>query len=160
MNTDIFERRRAVEERLARVKGFARSLEEAAANVAAKSGVSVDDLDPHGDLRAVLPALAGAARARPGFDVMVALVDSPFALRVRHLSGDVDLELLRADGADAAGSGSQEGADPGTHPGTGPATEPGSQPGSHPDGAARPADARVASDLAAVLWQDLPPPLP
>ena len=100
MSTDVIGRRRAVEERLARARSLAQTLNEATANLAASAGQAIDDLDPDGSLRTALNALAGVAALRPAFDVIVALPGAAFALRVQHVDNDVEIEVLYRDGPD------------------------------------------------------------
>jgi hypothetical protein len=145
VSIDVIERRRAVEQRLARARTVALSVEEATADIAAGAGRPIEDLDPHGSLRTALTALAGVAALRPDFDVLVALPDSPFALRVRHADEDVDIEVLQRQDDEVAPA-----IDTGTKPPSSQA-DPTDQPGS-PEG---PAEGHVASDLAAMLWQNV-----
>ena len=100
MSTDVIGRRRAVEERLARARSLAQTLDEATANLAASASQTIDDLDPDGSLRTALSALAGVAALRPAFDVIVALPRAAFALRVQHVENDVEIEVLQRDGPD------------------------------------------------------------
>lgn len=147
MSIDLIERRRAVEARLARARNLASTLDTAAAEVAAKHGMPIETLDPDGSLRTALQALAGVAALRPNFDVLVSLPDSTNALRVRHLDDNVDISLVQHSPtagqpvADTAGAAGTDG-DSGVRVSTGLMT----------DGDV------VASDLAAMLWQDVGPP--
>jgi len=160
LSIDVIERRRAIEERLRRARNLTQALDQASADLAADSGQSIDDLDPAGSLRTAITTLAGVAALRPGFDVLVSLPDSPFALRLRHLTDEVDIALVH-----------QTTAAPITAPPiTAPtATAPPGLPeprsvsdavaASAPEGAedSEP-EGHVASDLAAMLWQDVGPP--
>ena len=148
MSIDVIERRRAIEERLARARTVAISVEKATADLATGAGRPIEDLDPSGSLRTALTALAGVAALRPKFDVLLALPDSPFAVRVRHADDDVDIEVLQHQD-DASGRAS----DP-----TGPdaALEP--DQSIEPDRPGRPGEGHVASDLATMLWQNVDPP--
>ena len=136
MSIDVIERRRVVEERLRRARNLTQAIEQATADLTADSGMTIEDLDPDSSLRTAISALAGVAALRPGFDVVVALPDSPLALRVRHLADDVDITLV-PNGADPAAD-------------TGPA-ESGASPEATGTG-------QVASDLAAMLWHEVSPP--
>lgn len=146
MSIDLIERRRAVEARLARARNLAQTLDQAAAEVATKHGMPIETLDPDGSLRTALQALAGVAALRPNFDVLVSLPESTNALRVRHLDDNVDISLVQHSPAagqpvgEAAGGGTET--DSGVRVSTGLMT----------DGDV------VASDLAAMLWQDVGPP--
>jgi hypothetical protein len=152
VSIDVIERRRAVEQRLARARTVALSVEEATADIAAGAGRPIEDLDPHGSLRTALTALAGVAALRPEFDVLVALPDSPFALRVRYADEDVDIEVLQRQDDEPAASPAPaqtdqaDGVDPidGVDQ-AGAADQPGDSDG--------PGEGHVASDLAAMLWQ-------
>ena len=176
MSIDVIERRRVVEERLRRARNLAQALDQATTDFASGSGISIDDLDPEGSLRTAVIALAGVAALRPGFDVLVALPDSPFALRLRHQADDVNIALVRvettaSDGPAISGlpeprklsdpNGSTE--SPGTPktPGT-PEIPEASEPATaeFEDATDFDVEGHVASDLAAMLWQDLGPPPP
>jgi hypothetical protein len=149
LSIDVIERRRAVEERLRRARNLAASLENATADLITDSGRTMDDLDPDGSLRTAVASLAGVAALRPGFDVLVSLPNSTFALRIRHMPNDVDVSLvpheltvsddLPANPPVAGLPEPRELSDP-IH-----STEPGGH---------------VVSDLAAMLWQDVGPPPP
>lgn len=160
MSIDVIERRRVVEERLRRARNLAHALEQATADFTARSGLTIEDLDPESSLRTAVSTLAGVAALRPGFDVLVALPDSPFSLRLRHLADDVDITLVRnpADGADGT-----EPSAPNAVPEPRKLNEP-SELSQHADTPEPPEDAdtggHVASDLAAMLWRDVGPPPP
>jgi hypothetical protein len=160
LSIDVIERRRVVEERLRRARNLAQALERATDDITSRSGQTIEDLDPESSLRTAVSTLAGVAALRPGFDVLVALPDSPFSLRLRHLADDVDITLVRnpAGGAD------------GTEP-SAPNAVPEPRKLSAPPELSHQADApeppedadsggHVASDLAAMLWQDVGPPPP
>jgi hypothetical protein len=151
LSIDVIERRRAVEERLRRARNLTQALDQATADIAAGSGLTIDDLDPGGSLRTAVTTLAGVAALRPGFDVLVSLPDLPFSLRLRHLADDVDIALVRHAGTVS---------DPPVLTGL---PEP-RQLSDPPDTPEPPQDAdpggHVASDLAAMLWRDVGPPPP
>jgi hypothetical protein len=92
---------------------------------------------------------------RPGFDVLLSLPDSPLALRLRHLADDVDITLVRHHGPAGA-------AEPPTSVPPGPEEPPPAAPvpTAPPAGPGVPPlpEGHVASDLAAMLWQDVGPP--
>jgi hypothetical protein len=147
VSIDVIERRRAIEQRLARARTVAISVEKATAHIAAGASRPIEDLDPSGSLRTALTALAGVAALRPKFDVLLALPDSPFAVRVRHADDDVDIEVLLH----------QDEAAPETDPaGTALSAMEADQTG-QPDSPGRPGEGHVASDLAAVLWENVDP---
>ena len=161
MSIDVIERRRAVEERLRRARNLTQALDQATADLASSSGLTLDDLDPEGSLRTAVTTLAGVAALRPGFDVLVSLPDLPFALRLRHLADDVDIALVRQD---------TTATDP-TPPVPAPAVNPAPAPAPPPTAAGLPeprgsevlettedTEGHVASDLAAMLWRDVGPP--
>jgi hypothetical protein len=165
VTTDVIGRRRAVEQRLARARTLAQSLDEATADLAATAGQPLDVLDPDGSLRTALTALAGAAALRPHFDVIVALPGASFALRVQHINEEIEIEVLQRDGPD-------EEPEPAAEPAPEPAAEP-EVPS--PRAEEKPVDrnrsverpqrtapdaepAHVASDLAAMLWQNVAGP--
>jgi hypothetical protein len=138
LTIDVIERRRAIEERLRRARNLTQALDQASAALAAESGQSIDDLDPEGSLRTAVTTLAGVAALRPEFDVLVSLPNSVFGLRLRHLTDEVDITLVRQ--------------------GT---TSPGvPEPRPVPDSPTAEPEGQVASDLAAMLWQDVGPPPP
>jgi hypothetical protein len=141
VSIDVIERRRAIEQRLARARTVAHSVEEATADIATSSGQPIEDLDPNGSLRAALTALAGVASLRPDFDVLLALPDAPFALRVRHTDDDVDIEILHQQDDETWQESESEPDTESDQP-----ENPQEQDGGH-----------VASDLAAMLWQNVDP---
>jgi hypothetical protein len=144
LSIDVIGRRRVVEERLRRARNLTKALDQATAEFASGSGRPMEDLDPEGSLRTAVTTLAGVAALRPGFDILVSLPDSPFALRLRHLTDDVNIELVRHP-TDAPGPNTPDPSEP-TAPGLPDSGRP-AQPEGH-----------VASDLAAMLWQDVGPP--
>jgi hypothetical protein len=178
LSIDVIERRRAIEERLRRARNLTQALDQASADLAADSGQSIDDLDPAGSLRTAITTLAGVAALRPGFDVLVSLPDSPFALRLRHLTDEVDIALVHQTTAipiaavptTAVASPAVDSTAVPTAPVTAPPALPeprsvsDSVTTSDPEGAAasEPSEpeGHVASDLAAMLWQDVGPPPP
>lgn len=157
MSIDVIERRRAVEERLRRARNLTQALDQATADLASSSGLTLDDLDPEGSLRTAVTTLAGVAALRPGFDVLVSLPDLPFALRLRHLADDVDIALVRQD-ATATVPTTPEPA-PAASPAPVPSTAGLPEPrGSEAPESVEDAEGHVASDLAAMLWRDVGPP--
>jgi hypothetical protein len=159
LSIDVIARRRVVEERLRRARNLTQALERATAELTTDAGRTIDDLDPDSSLRTAVSTLAGVAALRPGFDVLVALPGLPFALRLRHLADDVDITLVRngTDGADRTAVSDPSA--PTAVPEPRKLTEPSQL--SHPTDASAPeADTggHVASDLAAMLWQDVSPP--
>jgi hypothetical protein len=173
LSIDVIERRRAIEERLRRARNLTQALDQASADLAADSGQSIDDLDPAGSLRTAITTLAGVAALRPGFDVLVSLPDSPFALRLRHLTDEVDIALVHQTTAIPIAAVPTTAVASTAVP-TAPVTAPPALPEprtvsdsvttSDPEGAAasEPSEpeGHVASDLAAMLWQDVGPPPP
>ena len=156
MTTDVIGRRRAVEQRLARARTLAQSLDEATAELAATAGQPLDVLDPDGSLRTALTALAGAAALRPHFDVIVALPGASFALRVQHVNDEIEIEVLQRDGPDEEPEPVAEPPVPAAR------TE---KPVDRNRSVERPgpdspdsAPGHVASDLAAMLWQNVAGP--
>jgi hypothetical protein len=149
VSIDVIERRRAVEQRLARARTVALSVDEATADIAAGAGRPIEELDPSGSLRTALTALAGVAALRLDFDVLVALPDSPFALRVRHADDDVDIDVLQRQDDEAAlvMVAAQKVSSATENP----------APTDQPDGPQPPGGGHVASDLAAMLWQNVEP---
>ncbi len=141
MSIDVIERRRAVEERLRRARNLTQAFDQAMADFAAGSELPIEDLDPEGSLRTAVTTLAGVAALRPGFDVLVSLPDSPFALRLRHLTDEVDIALVQQ----ATSVEIPAIPEPRTISEISTTAEP---------------EGHVASDLAAMLWQDVgaPPP--
>jgi hypothetical protein len=137
LSIDAFERRQAVEARLLKTRKLAQALEQAATELAARNGMPIETLDPVGSLRTSMSALAGVAAKRPGFDVLVSLPDSPHSLRVRNQDEDVHITLETRTAAEAPAE-------------TAPAAVVGAD-------LLEGADV-VASDLAAMLWQDIGPP--
>jgi len=135
--TDTYERQRAVRERIEQVKNFARAVDEAAAAALDAAGVTIEDLDPMGSLRAALPALAGVARSHPDFDVVIAGAGARLGLRVRHVDGEVDVAVTPVITAKPPGAPPDPAAP--AHPAVEGLTEV-------------PNDA-VAADLASVLWR-------
>jgi hypothetical protein len=158
VTTDVIGRRRAVEQRLARARTLAQSLDEATADLAATAGQPLDVLDPDGSLRTALTALAGAAALRPHFDVIVALPGASFALRVQHVNDEIEIEVLQRDGPD------EEPEPPAVEPQL-PSPRPEEKPVDRNRSVERPDPAspdstpgHVASDLAAMLWQNVAGP--
>jgi hypothetical protein len=155
LSIDVIERRRAVEERLRRARNLTQALDQATADLASNSGLTLDALDPEGSLRTAVTTLAGVAALRPGFDVLVSLPDLPFALRLRHLADDVDIALVRQD------TTATDPTTPGPAPAITPAPSAAGLPeprGSEAPESAEDAGGHVASDLAAMLWRDVGPP--
>jgi hypothetical protein len=142
--TDTYERQRAVRERIEQVKNFARAVDEAAVAALDAAGVKIEDLDPMGSIRAALPAVAGAARSHPDFDVVIAGVGSRIGLRVRHNAGEVDMAVTPVITAKPSDSETE------TETDTGPAA-------TAVEGLAEPPAPHVAADLASVLWQGVAP---
>jgi len=144
MRSDLIGRRAAVEQRLHLAQSIALTLTEQTAILAEVSGLSVEELDPEGSLRAALTALAAVAARRPAFDVIVTLPEAPVALRIQNLNGAVSADVVvPRDGPYSAASA------PAALPQ--PAEWPSLTSGSNrsePDGSVQ-----VASDLAALLWQ-------
>jgi hypothetical protein len=150
------------------------ALDGATADLADLAGRSIDELDPAGSLRTALSALAGVAALRPGFDVIVALPAASFALRVQNVDDEVEIEILQRDGPDGAAEPGAQPAEPDAQPADpeptaeGPADRaPGDPAGpSIPSQSAPPEPApspdppggHVASDLAAMLWQNIGEP--
>jgi hypothetical protein len=130
---DAYERQRAVRQRIDEVRTFVRSVDEAAESAAAASGLRMADVDPDGSLRAALPAVAGVARSRPGFDLMLAGPGASVAIRIRNEGGEIEVELLH-EGESPADAGRATGARPAA------LAEDASDP-----------EPNVASDLAAML---------
>jgi hypothetical protein len=168
VSIDVIERRRAIEQRLARARTVAHSVEEATADIATSSGQPIEDLDPNGSLRTALTALAGVASLRPDFDVLLALPDAPFALRVRHTDDDVDIEILHQlddetwpandAGAEPSPPETDLGLDLETDLETDPESESEPDPESdQPENPQGQDEGHVASDLAAMLWQNVAP---
>lgn len=139
MSIDAFERRQAVEARLLKTRKLAQALEQAATDLATRNGMPIETLDPVGSLRTSMSALAGVAAKRPGFDVLVSLPDSPHSLRVRNHEEDVHISLETRTASTTVPVA-----------GTAPAAVVGAD-------LLEGADV-VASDLAAMLWQDIGPP--
>jgi hypothetical protein len=165
LSIDVIERRRAIEERLRRARNLTQALDQASADLAADSGQSIDDLDPAGSLRTAITTLAGVAALRPGFDVLVSLPDSPFALRLRHLTDEVDIALVHQTTAIPIPAVPTTAVATTASPALPePRTVSDSVTTSDPEGAAasEPSEpeGHVASDLAAMLWQDVGPPPP
>jgi hypothetical protein len=139
MRSDLIGRRAAVEQRLQLVQTLALTLNEKTAILADASGLSIEELDPEGSLRAALTAVAGVAARRPHFDVIVTLPDAPFALRIQNLDDEVSAEVV------VPRDGPYESA---------PAPEPAPRPSAWGAPAGnQPGSVQVASDLAALLWQ-------
>ncbi len=145
---------------------MAQALDEATADLADLAGRPIEELDPDSSLRTALSALAGVAALRPGFDIIVALPAASFALRVQNVDDDVEIEILQRDGPDEAVEPGPP-ADPGPvarTPDSPPAPDP--VPLSIPSQSARPeppppaepSGGQVASDLAAMLWQNIGDP--
>jgi hypothetical protein len=157
LSIDVIERRRVVEERLRRARNLTQALDRASAELAADSGQSIDDLDPEGSLRTAITTLAGVAALRPGFDVLVSLPDSPFALRLRHLTDEVDITLVHQTTevpAPAVPATVPPGLpEPRSVPDSVATSDPEGDPTADPEG-------HVASYLAAMLWQNVGPPPP
>jgi hypothetical protein len=148
LSIDVIERRRAVEERLRRARNLSEALGQATGDIAASSGLSIEDLDPDNSLRIALSALAGVAALRPGFDVVVSLPDSPFALRVRHLDDQVDISLIRHGDPPPATDSPPDSPESSAPPAPSESPAPAESP-EHED------EDEVVSDLAAMLWQDV-----
>lgn len=164
MSIDVIERRRVVEERLRRARNLAQALDQATADFASGSGLSIEDLDPEGSLRTAIIALAGVAALRPGFDILVSLPDSPFALRLRHQADDVNIALVRVETTAVEVSAvpglpePRELSDPPATPEAATASE--TEATADAEDATAEDEGHVAFDLAAMLWQDLGPPPP
>ena len=154
MSADVIGRRRAVEQRLARARTLAHSLEEATDALAVSSGQPIDQLDPDGSLRTALTALAGVAALRPSFDVMVALPGALFALRVLHTDGgDVEIEVLQRDGPEDT-AGPPQPAQPQPAP-----ARLDVVPQSADSAGSASSETDMVADLAAMLWQNVDQPL-
>jgi hypothetical protein len=169
LSIDVIERRRVVEERLRRARNLTQALDRATADLTSASGKTLAELDPEGSLQTAVATLAGVAALRPGFDIQVALPNTGFALRLRHLADDVDITLVRSETAPAPAVDpaltskvpeprvlSEQQAPTGS---TGPAGEAGPDPAAEPAGDTG-SQGHVASDLAAMLWRDVDPSPP
>jgi hypothetical protein len=146
LSADVIGRRRAVEERLARARTLAQSLDGASAELVEVSGLPIENLDPDSSLRTALSALAEVAAFRPGFDIIVALPGASYALRVQHdVDQGVEIEVLQRDSPDEAADPAEPVA----------AEIPVTPDPAAPEPAPEPAGGHVASDLAAMLWQNV-----
>jgi hypothetical protein len=137
MSSDLIGRRRAVEQRLDRAKALELALKEKTEILAETTGMSIEQFDFDGSFRASLTALAGLASRRTTFDVIVALPDAPFGVRIQHLNNAVSAEVVvHRDGPfeSVPAAPTIDGA-----PRAAAAGDPGF--------------VQVASDLAALLWQ-------
>jgi hypothetical protein len=175
MSSDLIGRRRVLEERLDRARALESFLKEKTDILVELTGMSMEEIDPDGSFRATLSAVAGVADRRTPFDVVVTLPDAPFAVRISHLANGLTGEIVVQRG------GPYESLpDPAPQPQPQPQAVSApvplrpSRPVSVPQlmpvplklpvtaGAARkpetsdaPGLVRVASDLAALLWQDV-----
>jgi hypothetical protein len=94
MSSDLIGRRRAVQERLERARTLELSLKENTEILAESTGMSIEELDFDGSLRAALSAMTSLAARRSQFDVIVTIPDAPFAVRIRHINDAVSAEVV------------------------------------------------------------------
>ena len=154
MSSDLIGRRRIVQERLERARALEISLQNQTEILTETTGLSIEQLDFDGSFRAALTALTALAARRTTFDVIVTLPDAPFAIRIQHLNNAVSAEVVVP----------RDGPYPSTPPAV-PAQVPKAPWESEAAGqAALPAQStgfvevasdEVASDLAALLWQNV-----
>jgi hypothetical protein len=93
-STDLIGRRQAVAQRLDRARVLELALQEKINTLAETAGVSIDQFDADGAFRASLTALAGLAHRRSSFDVIVAMPETPFGVRIQHLDDGVSVEIV------------------------------------------------------------------
>ena len=185
MSSDLIGRRRVLEERLDRARALELFLKEKTDVLAELTGLSIEEIDFDGSFRASLAAVAAVAARRVRFDIVVSLPGAPFGVRIQNIDQVVSAEVVVQHGGDfetlmtpvpgapvptavasaapasAAASAAPAPAPISAWPGQpreAPEDDHWTPPPPAPSSSEAEAD-RVASDLAALLWQsvdDLP----
>lgn len=160
MSGDLVGRRRAMEEHLDRVNALEQSLKNTTDVLADLAGTAIEQLDADGSLRATLSAVAGVASRRTQFDVIVAIPDSRFAVRIRLLHNTVSTEVV-AQFTPAPAAELRSAPEPPPVPEPAQIAAPRSlelperaESPDHPEQAGE-LSGEVASELAALLWQSV-----
>jgi hypothetical protein len=170
MSSDLIGRRRVLEERLDRARALQSFLKEKTDILVEITGMSIEEIDADGSFRATLAAVAGVADRRTPFDVVVTLPDAPFAVRIQHLANGLTAEIVVQRGGpyeplpDPQPQPQSQQRQPAPSRPSRPGTVPQLMPvplklplaavaARKPQASDAPGLVRVASDLAALLWE-------